>query len=394
MNAKGRREPDNGYGLRMDSWSGVAVDRMRVGGPGRWESVAISRFREYLDREDGLSVRGRWRLTNDPRRNQSIRGTLPRAGEIQNARHDVRRNVNRERNNHVAPGCGDTHERGRGSGVVAASGRGRDDARPHGRERGDAGPRGRGRGDAGPRGRGRGDAGPRGLGRSDSYGLGRGSNVDAERNHGGIDAAGSGRGRGFHAIKPAWMTSSSGSGGTGNAPGASLPQRRSAPETEIAPPPKRTRMNELLSVARAAGVPAAEDTPEGRARLALLVATGAAALMARTGNRVEVSADLRRLLSLSPTAEVRALVPDDGSPFLVQSTPASSARLRALAFVARRLRAIRAARATDPSTAMESEVVPLVSDPSAVVSPQPVSGANVQHGDTQECEISPQEPSD
>ena len=190
------------------------------------------------------------------------------------------------------------------------------------------------------------------------------------------------------------MTSAPGSAGTGNAPGAVLPQRRSAPETDVAPPTKRTRMHELLSVARAAGVPAAEDTPEGRSRLALLVATGAAALMARTGNRVEVSADLRRLLSLSPTPEVRALVPDDGSPFLVQSTPASSARLRALAFVARRLRAIRAARATGPSPSVESGAVPLINDPPAVVEPQPVSEPNVQPGSTQECEITPQEPSD
>ena len=134
------------------------------------------------------------------------------------------------------------------------------------------------------------------------------------------------------------MTSTSESGGTGNAPGATLHQRRSAPETDMAPPTKCTRVHELLNVARASGVPAAEDTPKGRARSALLVATGAGALMARTGNRVEVIADLRRLLSLSPSPEVRALAPDDGSPFLVQSTPASSARLRDLALIARRLR--------------------------------------------------------
>ena len=190
------------------------------------------------------------------------------------------------------------------------------------------------------------------------------------------------------------MTSIADHNSNGNAPGAVIPQIRSAPETEIAPPTKRTKVHELLCVARAAGVPAAEETSEGRARLALLVATGAAALMARTGNRVEVSADLRRLLSLSPTPEVRALVPDDGSPFLVQSTQTSYARLRALALIARRLREIRTTRTSAPSQSGGNEIKALTTSFPAAVETVPASSTDIQSGGTLECEITPQELSD
>ena len=279
MDAKGRREPDNGYGLRMDSWDGVPVDRMRVGGPGRWESVAMGRFREYLDREDGLSARGRWRLANDPRRNQE-RVERARGGGAEGARGRGRGGAaprGRGRAVQVARGRGRGVDavRGRGRGVEVARGRGRGVEVARGRGRGDNA--GRGRGDAAARGRGRGDAAARGRGRGDAAARGRGSNAGTESNNGGIDDVGSGRGRGLHAVRPAWMTSTSRSGGTDSAPGATLPQRRSAAEDAIAPPAKRTRVERLLSVACAAGVPAAQATPEGRARLALLVATGAAA---------------------------------------------------------------------------------------------------------------------
>ena len=116
--------------------------------------------------------------------------------------------------------------------------------------------------------------------------------------------------------------------------------------------------------------------------------------MARTGTRVEVSADLRRLLSLSPTPEVRALVPSDGSPFLVQSTPASSARLRALALIARRLREIRTAKDSAPTRAGVDEVAASCTAPTTAVESRPVSGGAAQSGSTFECEITPQEPSD
>ena len=114
MNAKGRREPDNGYGLLMESWDGIEIDRMCVGGPGRWESVALGRFREYLDREDGLSVRERWRLANDSRRNQKIKRPLPRACARQNVRHDVRRNAVGGCDANSARGLGGTNARGHG----------------------------------------------------------------------------------------------------------------------------------------------------------------------------------------------------------------------------------------------------------------------------------------
>ena len=395
MNAKERREPDNGYGLRMDSWEGIPVDQMRLGGPGRWESVAIARFREYLDREDGLSVRGRWRLANDPRQNSRMGGPVQRARGRRNVRHDVRRNE-AQGNDHNAA-------RGRGRGAVAQRGRGREDAARRGCGRGVVAPRGRGHdsyaaGDGGhgntaPHGRG--NAPPRGRGggtdaahlRGGEAGPGRGSGPPAGNM---LQAAGVGRG--LSAVRPAWMTSSSGSAVATGAPEATLPRRRSAPEADIEPPTKRNRVERLLSVARAAGIPAAEATPEGRAHLALLVATGAAALMVRTGTRVEVSADLRRLLSLSPTPEVRALVPEDESPFLVQSTPESSARLRALALIVRRLREIHAHRAAILSQNQEDGAAALTTTSSATAELQPAARANVQAGSTTECEITPQEP--
>ena len=86
--------------------------------------------------------------------------------------------------------------------------------------------------------------------------------------------------RGLCAVRTVWMTSATEPDSIGNAPGTGLPQIRSAPETALEPPTKRTKMHELLIVAREAGAPAGEDASEGRDRLVLLVATGAAALMA------------------------------------------------------------------------------------------------------------------
>ena len=226
MSAKGRREPDNGYGLRMDSWNGVVVDQMRPGGPGRWESVAMARFREYLDREDGISVRGRWGQARGPRRSQEEVGSVQLGSGRQAPRRDIRRNTLVERNGLADHGRWNEAEHANGDVTVAQQGLGRRVAIVRGRGGNTMDSRGRGRGivassDRGSctvasQGRGRGIANTRGRcgGTVASLGRGRGASVrnlpGGEAYHGQSSsprprngAQSGGLGRGLCAVRPA-----------------------------------------------------------------------------------------------------------------------------------------------------------------------------------------------
>ena len=77
----------------------------------------MARFREYLDREDGLSVRGRWRLTSTSGMGIASAGYNQSARVGSSQRHDVRRNTDR--------GNGGRGPRGQEQRAEAARGRGR-----------------------------------------------------------------------------------------------------------------------------------------------------------------------------------------------------------------------------------------------------------------------------
>ena len=56
--AQGRREPDEGNGLRLILWRGIPVDEMRQREPSPWEELAARKYREFQNRQSGWSIRG------------------------------------------------------------------------------------------------------------------------------------------------------------------------------------------------------------------------------------------------------------------------------------------------------------------------------------------------
>ena len=59
----GRREPDHGFGLRLQEWNCVPLSESRLGALSDWEKEALKKHQEYLNRVSGASVPGRGRIT-------------------------------------------------------------------------------------------------------------------------------------------------------------------------------------------------------------------------------------------------------------------------------------------------------------------------------------------